>query len=85
MNYLMMSSFVKLSNPQAAAKKKEGGGKRAQRATSNVLGAFPQQQMQEFKEVMCEMSNFQLKNQFLRKKLFFTGIHDDRPKPGRLR
>ena len=37
--------------PQAAAKKKEGGGKRAQRATSNVLGAFPQQQMQEFKEV----------------------------------
>ncbi len=31
--------------------KKEGGGKRAQRATSNVFGMFPQQQIQEFKEV----------------------------------
>lgn len=60
----LMSSFAKLSNLQAAAKKKEGGGKRAQRATSNVLGAFPQQQMQEFKEVICEMSNFLLKKSF---------------------
>jgi myosin regulatory light chain 12 len=32
-----------------AAKAKDGG-KRAQRATSNVFAAFPQQQIQEFKE-----------------------------------
>ena len=33
-------------------KKKEGGAKRAQRASSNVFSMFEQTQIQEFKEVM---------------------------------
>lgn len=32
-------------------KKKEGGAKRAQRASSNVFSMFEQTQIQEFKEV----------------------------------
>ena len=38
------------SKKKKAAKEEEGGGKRAARATSNVFAAFPQQQVQEFKE-----------------------------------
>lgn len=41
-----------VAEPQAEEKKESGGGsgKRAQRATSNVFGMFPQHQIQEFKE-----------------------------------
>nr|AAS94012.1 MRLC [Clonorchis sinensis] len=36
--------------PAEEKKESGGGGKRAQRATSNVFGMFPQNQIQEFKE-----------------------------------
>lgn len=43
--------FPSLFQASRKTKKKEGGAKRAQRASSNVFSMFEQTQIQEFKEV----------------------------------
>lgn len=55
-------------------KKKEGGAKRAQRASSNVFSMFEQTQIQEFKEVRgpFPLTGFRWFHRVLRLGLFLT-------------